>query len=281
MSRKNKIAKETNERFINLFNYYYDRFIELSAVMFKWNNMPSTVDVRFMEITLFKNGMTLFFKDDVIGYLALQNAAAGPFNVYNIPTQRRAIAANGYQQSLDETNSVIIYNNYLHNTNINAMKMYARKLAKIDMTIDINVNAQKTPILVKCSESQRLTMETLYDRYDGDHPYIFGDNGLNAKDFTVLSTSAPYVADKLYELKNQIWNEALTYLGISNVSYQKKERMVTDEVTRSQGGTIASRYSRLQARQDACRQINEMFGLNISCEYRDDYQIIEEAGEVI
>lgn len=281
MSRKNKIAKETNERFINLFNYYYDRFIELSAVMFKWNNMPSTVDVRFMEITLFKNGMTLFFKDDVIGYLALQNAAAGPFNVYNIPTQRRAIAANGYQQSLDETNSVIIYNNYLHNTNINAMKMYARKLAKIDMTIDINVNAQKTPILVKCSESQRLTMETLYDRYDGDHPYIFGDNGLNAKDFTVLSTSAPYVADKLYELKNQIWNEALTYLGISNVSYQKKERMVTDEVTRSQGGTIASRYSRLQARQDACRQINEMFGLNISCEYRDDYQFIEEAGEVI
>lgn len=281
MSRKNKIGKETSERYITLFNYYYDRFIELSAVMFKWNNMPSTVDVRFMEITLFKNGMSLFFKDDVIGYLALQNAAAGPFNVYNIPTQRRAIAANGYQQSLDESNSVIIYNNYLHNTNINAMKMYARKLAKIDMTIDINVNAQKTPILVKCSESQRLTMETLYDRYDGDHPYIFGDNGLNAKDFTVLSTSAPYVADKLYELKNQIWNEALTYLGISNVSYQKKERMVTDEVTRSQGGTIASRYSRLQARQDACKQINEMFGLNISCEYRDDYQIIEEAGDTV
>lgn len=280
MSRKNKIGKETTERYIALFNYYYDRFIELSAVMFKWNNMPSTVDVRFMEITLFKNGMSLFFKDDVIGYLALQNAAAGPFNVYNIPTQRRAIAANGYQQSLDESNSVIIYNNYLHNTNINTMKMYARKLAKIDMTIDINVNAQKTPILVKCSESQRLTMETLYDRYDGDHPYIFGDNGLNAKDFTVLSTSAPYVADKLYELKNQIWNEALTYLGISNVSYQKKERMVTDEVTRSQGGTIASRYSRLQARQDACKQINEMFGLNVSCEYRDDYQIVEDGDSV-
>lgn len=280
MSRKNKIAKETNERFINLFNYYYDRFIELSTVMFKWNNMPNTVDVRFMEITLLKNGMSIFFKDDVIGYLALQNAAAGPFNVYNIPTQRRAIAANGYQQSLDENNSVIIYNNYLHNTNTNAMKMYSRKLAKIDMTIDINVNAQKTPILVKCSESQRLTMETLYDRYDGDHPYIFGDNGLNAKDFTVLSTSAPYVADKLYELKNQVWNEALTYLGISNVSYQKKERMVTDEVTRSQGGTIASRYSRLQARQDACKQINEMFGLNISCEYRDDYQIIEDGDSV-
>jgi hypothetical protein len=87
-----------------------------------------------------------------------------------------------------------------------------------------------------------------------------------------LQTNAPYVADKLYQLKTQIWNEALTYLGISNLNVQKKERLVSDEVIRSMGGVIASRYSRLQARREACDAINRMFGLDISCDFRDDFR---------
>ena len=92
-----------------------------------------------------------------------------------------------------------------------------------------------------------------------------------------ITTGAPYVADKLYTLKTQLWNEALTYLGISNINVQKKERLITDEVTRNQGGVVASRYSRLESRRQACDQINKMFGLKISCEYREDYREIEES----
>lgn len=73
-----------------------------------------------------------------------------------------------------------------------------------------------------------------------------------------------------------IWNDVLTYLGISNVTFEKKERMLQDEITRSQGGTIASRYSRLEARRQACREINKMFGLNMTCNYREDYQFLVE-----
>ena len=103
------------------------------------------------------------------------------------------------------------------------------------------------------------------------------DKQLNPNSLTVLKTDAPYVADKLYTLKTQKWNEALTYLGISNVNITKRERLITDEVTRNQGGTIASRYSRLESRRQACKQINEMFHLNIQCDYREDYQEIVDA----
>ena len=92
-----------------------------------------------------------------------------------------------------------------------------------------------------------------------------------------MQTGAPYVADKLYQLKTQIWNEALTYLGISNINTQKKERLITDEVSRNQGGVVASRYSRLESRRQACKKINEMFGLNIECNYREDFQILTES----
>lgn len=258
------------------FRQYYNRLTELSISMFEWKNLPDTVDPRYLELTLFTDGQAVFFKDDVLGYLALQNSKGGDLNVYRVPKRRRAYASNGYSQDLNETNSVIIFNNYLHSSSRLDVEMFARRLYNLDRAIDINANAQKTPIIIQCDETQRLTMLNLYKKYDGNEPFIFGDKNLNPNAIKSINTGAPYVADRLYQLKTQLWNEALTYLGISNTNIVKKERLISDEVTRNQGGTIASRYSRLEARRDACRQINKMFNLDIWCDYREDYQALTE-----
>lgn len=261
---------------------YYNRLTELSISMFDWKGLPPSVDVRFLELTLFSDGMAVFFKDEVMGELALQTMIGGNLDVYRIPTIRRAYASNGYNKSLDENESVLIFNNLLHTNSMTDVEMYAKRLYTFDRIIDVNINAQKTPVLIKCDESQRLTMKNLYMQYDGNEPVIFGDKNLNTTGLSVLKTDAPYVADKIQDLKSQIWNEALTYLGISNISVQKKERLITDEVQRAHGGTIASRYSRLEARRQAAEKINEMFNLNISVEYREDvgsYNKEVEGGE--
>lgn len=256
---------------------YYNRLIELSIAMFDWTGLPDTIDPRFLELTLFKYGQAVFFEDEVMGYLALTNAVQGGFDVYGYPVASRAYSPyNNYQKNLTLDDSVIIYNNYLHTPSSLDVEVFAKRLYNLDRVIDVNANAQKTPVLIKCAETQRLTMKNLYKEFDGNSPVIFGDNGLNDANFTVLSTEAPYVADRIYQLKTQIWNEALTYLGISNINVQKKERLITDEVSRNMGGVIASRYSRLNARQNACEKINKMFGLNVWCEYRDDYRELDE-----
>lgn len=258
------------------FRQYYNRLTELSISMFEWKNLPDTVDTRYLELTLFTDGQAVFFKDEEIGFLALQNTKGGKFNVYRVPVERRAYAVNGYQKDLTDKDSVIIFNNYLHSNSRLDVEMFSRRLWNLDRAIDVNSNAQKTPVLIQCDETQRLTMLNLYKKYDGNEPFIFGDKNLNPNAIKTLKTDAPYVADKLYQLKTQIWNEALTYLGISNINITKKERLITDEVTRNQGGTIASRYSRLEARRDACKEINKMFGLDIWCDYREDYQVLPE-----
>lgn len=256
---------------------YYNRLIELSIAMFDWTGLPGTIDPRFLELTLFKYGQAVFFEDEVMGYLALTNAVQGGFDVYGYPVASRAYSPyNNYQKNLTLDDSVIIYNNYLRTPSSLDVEVFAKRLYNLDRVIDVNANAQKTPVLIKCAEAQRLTMKNLYKEFDGNSPVIFGDNGLNDANFTVLSTEAPYVADRIYQLKTQIWNEALTYLGISNINVQKKERLITDEVSRNMGGVIASRYSRLNARQNACEKINKMFGLNIWCEYREDYRELDE-----
>ena len=274
--------RKTNfEESLAMNNYTYMqyayRLMELSISMFEWKNLPEGVDERFLEMVLFTDGHAVFFKDDELGdYLALQCLINGKLNVYRIPINRRAFAVNGYQKQLTDKDSVIIFNNMLHTNSWLDVKMFAKRLYNLDRIIDVNANAQKTPILIKGNEQQRLTLTNLYKEYDGNAPVIFADKSLDMNALQVMSTQAPYVADKIYQLKTQIWNEALTYLGISNVSFQKRERMVSDEVTRSQGGTVASRYSRLNARRQACEQINKMFGLNIECDFREDYQLSEE-----
>lgn len=254
------------------FMQYFDRLTELSISMFEWKNLPDTIDERFLELALFGDGMAIFFEDEVLGYLALRTMIGGRLDVYQIPTERTAYASNGYNKHLDNENSVIIFNNMIHTNSTRVVETYARRLYELDRIIDVNAKAQKTPVFIQCEETQRLVMKNLYMKYDGNEPFIFGDKSLNPNALKVLKTDAPYVADKIYQLKTQLWNEALTYLGISNLNVQKKERMISDEVIRNQGGTIASRYSRLESRRKACEQINDMFGLDIECNYREDYR---------
>lgn len=255
---------------------YLRRLMELSMSMFAWKNLPNTVDSRYIELRLFETGSVVFFKDDVLGELCLDCIQQGNFDVYGNPITRRAYSCyNNYQKVLNDKDSVIIWNNYLRTNSVTDIQLYAKRLWDLDRSVDVNAKAQKTPLLIQCNEKQRMSMKNLYMQYDGNTPVIFADNNIDINGVKVVSTQAPYVADKLYQLKNQIWNEALTYLGISNLNINKQERLITDEVSSSQGSTISSRYSRLECRKQAVEKINEMFGLNIEVDYRKDYQDID------
>lgn len=261
------------------FDFYYDRIKELTLTMFKWEGLPEEIDGRFLELILFENGKAVFFKDDVTGkYLITKVTDAGQYDIYNIPLKRRGFANNGYNRKLTKADSVMIYNNVIRTSSDSDCILFATRLAQFDKVIDVNINAQKTPVLIRCDERERLAIKNLYKQYDGNEPVIFGDKNLSAKPLECIRTDAPFIADSVYELKVKYWNEMLTFKGISNMSFSKKERLITDEVIRSQGGTIASRYSGLEMRQKACEEINRMFGLNVSCSYRleDDGQPLQD-----
>lgn len=215
---------------------YLNRLTELSVSMFEWKNLPPTVDARYIELHLFETGSMVYFDDDVIGNLCLDCLPTGRLDVYGNPVLRRAYSGyNNYQKLLKESNSVIIWNNYLHTNSILEVKMFARRLYNLDRIIDVNANAQKTPVLIQGTEQQRLTLKNLYKEFDGNSPFIFGDKNLDLNSLKCLQTGAPYVCDKLYNLKQMYWNEALTYLGINNTGAQKRERMLAIESSQAQG----------------------------------------------
>lgn len=255
---------------------YYQRLMELAISCYKWQ-LPNTIDERFLEIGLFERGNMLFFYDEALDIdLCLPSINGGQLDIYNIPINREAYANNGYRYKTTNANSVLVFNNMLMAPHSPMISNYARRLYEIDRTIDVNVKAQKTPVLIKCDENELLSMKNLYMQYDGNAPVIYGDNSLKMDSINVLRTDAPYMADKLYTLHNNIWNEALTYLGIPNVSIQKKERLISDEVLRGQGGTLASKNSGLKMRQKACELYNEMRGTDYWVEFVFDETKAEE-----
>lgn len=264
------------------FDFYFDRLKELAISMFEWENLPDSMDERFLEMTLFEDGQAIVFRDDVMGMLGLQVMIGGPLNVYRVPISRRAYAVNGYQNpDLTPENSVIVFNNMLRTNSYRDVMFFARKLYEVDRAIDVNIKGQKTPKVILCDENERLTMLNLFMKYDGNQPFIFGSKNLDLKSIQTMDTSSPYLSDKLYQLKTQIWNEALTYLGISNVNFNKKERLVSDEVLRNSGSTVSSRYTRLNMREKAADEINRMFGTDIHVKYREDVQIVDDGNELI
>lgn len=253
-------------------NLYVNRLMDLALSVFKWYNLPDFIDPRYIELNLVNKGAALFFQDDVMQmFLCTACTLEGPFDVYNTPINRMAFAANGYQRRLNNGNSVIIYNNYTRTNMINSIVNYAYSLYLCDRVIDINVSRQKTPNIILTSENQLLSLKNMFMQIDENAPIIFTDKNNGLLDaLKNIDITAPFVADKIFQLKRKIWGEAMNFIGLTANTEEKAEKLVTQELDNYNQNTYAQRFSRLAARQDACERINAMFNLDVSVEFRKD-----------
>lgn len=247
---------------------YYNRLRDYALSLFEWTGLPDSIDERFLEIKMLDEGKVVFFEDKTKGFLALPVMYGQNVNVYEEPTVYRAVTT-GYNKDLSPDNAVIIWNNLSRTSFLPTIRNYAYRLYQVERTMDVNINAQKTPVLVLADESQRLTLENTYKQYEGNMPVIFGNkSGFELDSFQVLKTDAPFVTDKLMTYKHSLWNEAMTFLGIGNAKQDKKERLVSDEVKAHDEQIFSSREVMLIARRQACEKINQMFGLNITVDFK-------------
>lgn len=250
------------------YNYFIQRLKSIAVSCFDWDGLPDTVRQQQLEIALIRKGRALFYYDDIAEmFLAMRCICGAPFDVYDEPTRRTAYANNGYKYNTTNTDSVLIWDNYLHEDVWPALSMFAKRLTNIELTKDINLRAQKTPIMILCDDRQRLTMENLFMKIDMGTPVIFGSKNLDLESVKVLNLEAPYLVDKLQDEKINVLHEAFSFLGVGSLEIVKRERYITQEMQTSQESNVAQRANRLKARTEAARLINEMFDLNVSVSY--------------
>lgn len=254
------------------FTDYYWRLMLLATSRFKWGNLPNNINEKWIEKFLFKKGECIYYEDDILGPMITEFTADEEVNNYNepiavtpcgvgIPEPRRLIV---------DQDCVIIRNNDMSLPTSYFVQLFAYRLAEISRAIDVNVNAQKTPVLVVGSDKQKLSLKNIYAQYTGNEPVIFGDKTLNTDILKVLNTQAPIVFPQLQEQKQNTWNECLTFLGINNANTDKRERLITDEVKANDTHIDLSAECFLKAREDAVEKINKIFGQNITIEERGE-----------
>ena len=268
MSMKS-FAKQLNN--MTYTDYYY-RLMLLARSVFKWEGLPNGIDEKWIEKFLFRDGQCVFYEDELKGLMVAQCNADGDLNNYEEPTSVTPTGIDVEARSLTPgKDCVVIRNNDETLPTSFSVKLFAYRLAEISRAIDVNVKAQKTPVLVLCSEKQRLTLKNIYNQFEGNEPVIFGDKSLEGLELMkVLKTDAPKVFTDLQNQKQTVWNECLTFLGINNANTDKRERLITDEVEANNNHIDLSADCLLKSRQLAAEQINKMFGTNITVRLREE-----------
>lgn len=251
------------------YEMYRRQLMTLAENVFEFKNLPEFIDTAYLNKNLLRKGSIAFFKDEVMGLIALPYINTAKLDVYGRPNKIQVISQNGYVKNLSRDEFVIMYDNNGRYPLWLDILQYAERMALATRTIDINMSQQKTPRFWKTKTNKKKSVEDMVNNIDGFENVVLTYDDVDLNDTTLILEPAPYVADKLNLDKDRIYNEFLRLIGIANLSYQKAERNISDEIQAMQGGTIASRYSRFEPRQKAIEEINKKFGTNIEVQYYD------------
>ena len=271
------------------FSYYYYKMMLIVRNLFEWENLPNNMEARWIERYLFSDGKCIFYKDPTMGFMVAGYGQNGSVNCYDDPTLVDPIAPNytyNGKQLVNGDNCYVIRNNDLMLPEFSVVRYYAYKLANIDRAIDVNIEAVKTPVLVTCTDKQRLSLKQAINQRKDNEPVIWSSDLSDINEMVdTLTTNAPIVFPQLQTQKHMILNEVFTDLGINNANMDKRERMVANEVEANNEQVKACEDVMLKSRQQACKEINRIFGTNISVKRRKldeipEYEFInKEEGE--
>ena len=255
--KETELAMLINNR---TYTNYFNRLTLIATSIFTWEGLDEIGgNSRFLEQCLFTYGQACFIKDKELGYMTINANPSDKLNHYNLPVRINAWSV-GYSKNYDFDECVYIMNNEMQLPTMETIELFALRLYEAERTIDVNIKAQKTPVLIEGDAKSMITLKNLYAKFSGNEPFIFGNKKFNLdKALNVLKTDAPFIADKLQDYKHEVWNECLTFLGINNANTDKKERLVTDEVN-SNNDLIKFYFNCFyKTRKKACDEINKKY----------------------
>lgn len=251
---------------------YLERLKKIATSMFEWENLPDSMNARYLELTLYYKGQAALLYDNDYGFINTQACDSGYINIYGLPTlincysfsynqQRNTYVAGSEENSEKDKECILVLNNYMRVPTAATLELFAYRLTELQRTFDTNVKINKFPLLLRTDQKQIFTLKKLYEEYDGNTPVIFADKNLVTDDsLKAIKTDAPLILQELNDAKREIFNEALTFLGVSNLS-EKRERLISSEADSNNELVNLNLQSYLVPRQQACKEFNDKFGL--------------------
>lgn len=251
--------------------WYFYKIHNLFCNRFVWKNLPKEILPWMIESFLFYNGVGVFSVDDVTNIPMFTRVAMGGLpDVYSIPEQRWKYAVNGYMEEADKTNSVLCWDNYLAMPFTKSALIYATELSNIWKTRQLNLYKQRTPLLLKASNDDKLSLQIIQDDIANFVPVIRVKDDFNTSNIDSIDLTAPYIGAELSEEEFRVTSKMLTELGYESNPTTKRERLIAGETQGNNGETEANRNIGLGLRKRCCEQCNKLFGWNIDVKFNTE-----------
>ena len=243
----------------------YDYYKMLALNMFTWENLPETMDSRYIENALYEHGLCLVNDDKDLGLISVPCSFGANMNINGESTE---VITSGYNyvktvKYINNDNCVLIRNNDLAKATRDYIANYAERMLEVEMCIRANINQQKFPWFINATEKTKKSLQLIFDKVENFEPFILANREIMGEaPLEVLTMSTPYVADKLNAYKYELEREILSFLSLNN-NFEKKERLLTDEVNSNNDFIHTNAMLMYKVRLQACEQINKKFGLNV------------------
>lgn len=194
-------------------------------------------------------------------WCALQGAWSGLDDYFN-PTDYHIVTPSGFSPNITKEEGVIIWNNFTRTSDLPTINLYASTMAEFYVSALVNTKGQKHPILVLVDdEAQRLTLENVYAKLDGNHPVAYVDRSAHIQEaFTTIDAKVPFVAPDILKMAKEFMNDLYRWAGIRVYNVDKKANIHGAEQRDNNAVTWQLRNRGLHARQVACDEINRKFG---------------------
>jgi len=247
--------------------------------LFKYKNLPSTVNWRYLEYQLrTRNGVAAIgknSKDDFVVYNEMSEPTINAYgeNISSIGSNniwekiRKGVKGKGLQQithyDTNQGDYAVFLNKLSYipqvNTDFYVVEHYASQLANIRAVSRQNVFLQKTPILTFAKKGTLSATNIVSEMLSGRNIISVSDK-FELDDINAINLGIPLITSELKDEWNNILSEMLTYFGINNVGVDKKERLVVNEANGNNELIKASLSPYLEARKQAIELLNERFG---------------------
>lgn len=260
-------------------NVLYRKLTELAASRFSWENLPDSVDARFLEMTLQKSGLAIWYPDpDYNGHLVLKGAPSGPLNPYDNAKAYTIIGANYRSRTVSARNCVPIWANFSRVADDEICMYYASRLSELDTTLDVNaINARRTRLIV-ADENTRTSAANINKQINSGAPVLTLNRGLEGMFQNVDLGVDPKMLEQLHIYRVRLWNECMSMLGIDSANQDKKERLVASEVGANDEQAYISRSAGLSSRQQAVDMINSRYSLDVRVSWNSRLPYIGKDG---
>lgn len=254
---------------------------------YKWYGLPEETSSRVLEMNALFRGW--FGIGDVDGAkLALMFSPDGRLNVNGDPAGAYGYGFNGFNKHFDlyidganydatrktaggydfsyKPDAVVERANDLNYPEIFVLTKAAERISDIQRSLDVISRNLKNPVIIQCDDRQVTEIQRILNARDDNAYTIIGVGALPFDSFRTWETGQnPATIAELWRYRENIINEAREKLGIlNNPLYDKRERLLTDEINANNQQTYINLDKGLERRKRFCEKVNALWGLNIS-----------------